>query len=88
MDMSIPERYFKSGLERPTRAGARSLPSSTAQARSPRQIPTAMLCWTPIAQTPADYIPPTYLGRARRERFVRRLCRSALPQLRGGRPRE
>ena len=43
MDTSTHAQRFKSGLARRIRDGARSLPSWSAQARNPRQIPTAML---------------------------------------------
>ncbi len=48
MDTSTHAQCFKSGLAKPTHAGTRSSPSWSAQARSPRQIPMAMLRQLPF----------------------------------------
>ena len=49
MGTSIPVQCSKSGLEKQTRVGARSSRSSSAQARSPRQIQTAMCVDSPTS---------------------------------------
>lgn len=46
--------YSKSGLGRPTHAGAHSLMSSSVRGRNPRQIPTVMFVLIPLPPNCTD----------------------------------
>ena len=50
MDTFTLVQYSKSGLDRPTHAGAHSLTSSSVRGRNPRQIPTVMFALIPLGQ--------------------------------------